>query len=181
MQGKIMQTTEALDTLITNLKTASREDEALAEIKSLLMSFVQDPKTAERNVPDYEEDDVILFEDDNISIWFCRFQPDLTVPPHDHQMSATIAVYSGIERNDFYERAGDQLTQSGQVELHAGDVIQIAPDEVHGVGCASQEPSCAIHVYMGNLTNVERSLFDVANGKVMSFTDENYQKLTSEN
>ena len=81
---------------------------------------------------------------------FAGFQPDVTVPPHDHQMSATIAVYSGIERNNFYERNGDQLTPSGQVDLEAGQVIQIAPDEVHGVTCASQEePSCAIHVYMG--------------------------------
>ena len=174
-----MQTTNALDTLIANLITASQGDEALADIKSILASFVEDPKNAKENVPDYEEDDVILYEDDNISIWFCRFQPNLTVPPHDHQMAATIAVYSGIERNNFYERSGDQLTPSEQVDLEAGHVIQIAPDEVHGVTCASQDPSCAIHVYLGNLTSVERSLFDVANGKVMSFTDENYQKLTS--
>lgn len=177
--GTNMHTTKALDTLIGDLKTASQGTGALDDIKSILASFVEDPKTAKENVPEYEEDDVILYEDDNISIWFCRFQPDVTVPPHDHQMSATIAVYSGIERNNFYERNGDQLTPSGQVDLEAGQVIQIAPDEVHGVTCASQEPSCAIHVYMGNLTIVERSLFDVANGKVMSFTDENYQKLTS--
>ena len=174
-----MGMTAGLQQLVDDLKDASRGENALSDVKSILTHFVADPHEAAQHVPDYEDDDCILFEDDHVSIWFCRFQPGVTVPPHDHQMSASIAVYQGIERNDFYQRDEDnKLIKSDQVELGAGDVIQIAPDEIHGVGCTSAEPSCAIHVYLGNLTEVERSLFDIANGQAMPFTDENYEKLT---
>lgn len=174
----MMETTPALDQLINDLKKASQRDTALEDVRDVMTRFVSNPQDAMSHVPDYEEDDVILFEDDHVSIWFCRFQPGVVVPPHDHQMSATIAVYQGVERNDFYQRDGDGLTPSHQIELGEGDVVQIAPDEVHGVSCSSTMPSCAIHVYLGKLTSVDRSLFDVVDGKAMAFTDENYEKLT---
>ena len=175
-----MNTTPALDQLIDQLKTASRQDNAVAAVRTLMTDFVADPEAARQHVPDYEDDDVVLFEDDHVSIWFCRFQPGVVVPPHDHQMSATIAVYEGIERNDFFTKNDDDgLSASHQLELKAGDVVQIAPDEIHGVGCNSEMPSCAIHVYLGKLTTVDRSLFDIAGGKAIPFTDANYEKLTS--
>lgn len=173
-----MQTPTVLNKLVDDLKTASRGGNPVGDVRSLMKNFVADPKAARQHVPNYDDDDVILFEDDNVSIWFCRFQPGVVVPPHDHQMSATIAVYDGIERNDFFVKDDDRLSASHQVELNAGDVIQIAPDEIHGVGCNSVRPSCAIHVYLGKLTTVDRSLFDIVDGKAMAFTDENYNKLT---
>ena len=48
-----MQTTKALDTLIGDLKTACQGTGALADIKSILASFVEAPKTAEKDVPEY--------------------------------------------------------------------------------------------------------------------------------
>ena len=173
-----MKKNPVLDQLIDDLKSASRGNTPVQDVRKLMMAFVADPSMARDHVPDYDDDDVILFEDDHVSIWFCRFQPGVVVPPHDHQMSATIAVYEGIERNDFYRNNAGQLSASHQIELAAGDIVQIAPDEVHGVGCSSAMPSCAIHVYLGKLTEVDRSLFDISDGTAMAFTDENYEKLT---
>ncbi len=173
-------TTKALDDLIVSLKDASRRDDAIKHVRALLCDFVADPAKTIRDMPVYEEDDVILFEDDHVSIWYCRFQPGMVVPPHDHQMSATIAVYDGIERNDFYKRDDDgTLSMSHELDLGPSEVVQIAPDEIHGVGCTSEVPSQAIHVYLGKLTDVDRSLFDIAGGMVMPFTDDNYAKLTA--
>ncbi|TCL00621.1 putative metal-dependent enzyme (double-stranded beta helix superfamily) [Shimia isoporae] len=170
-----------LESLITQLRAAAVGENPRADIKSLMQGALSDPEAFAAVLPEFEDDDVVLFEDDTISVWHCRFQPGKTVPPHDHKMLATIAVYRGAERNDFYERSVDGgLRKSSEVRLGAGDVFQIGPSAIHAVGCASEEPCCGIHVYLGELTKVDRSLFDLSSGNAMPFTDENYYKLVAE-
>lgn len=167
-----------LEKLVNDLKAAARTENAPSLIKSLVQDFVKNPEMAKSAMPDYSENDVIIFEDDSISIWYCRFDPGTVVPPHDHKMSATIGVYQGIEQNNLFTRQGAELTLEKTTDIQAGQVVQIAPEAVHGVHCTSDDPSEAIHVYLGALTQVDRSLFDVEKGEEMAFTDENYQRLT---
>lgn len=170
-----------VDELVGALRKAAVAEDARARVKAILQESVADPEAFAEALPEYTEDDVILFEDDTVSIWHCRFRPGKTVPPHDHRMLATIAVYRGAERNDFYERAEDGgLRKSSEVRLGAGDVFQIGPSAIHAVGCASIEPCCGIHVYLGELTTVERSLFDLENGNAVPFTEENYYKMVAD-
>ena len=167
------------DQLITDLRDAAGTADAEAAVKAVLADFVSDPAAAKAALADDTEDDVILFEDERISIWFCRFQPGATVPPHNHCMSATIGVFQGVERNDLYRRddaAMPELAES--TPIAAGEVVQIAADAVHGVTCISDVPSEAIHVYLGALTRTDRSLFDLDAGAELPFTDENYHRLT---
>ena len=167
------------DQLITDLRDAAGKADAEAAVKAILADFVSDPAAAKAALADDTEDDVILFEDERISIWFCRFQPGATVPPHNHCMSATIGVFQGVERNDLYRRddaAMPELAES--TPIAAGEVVQIAADAVHGVTCISDVPSEAIHVYLGALTRTDRSLFDLDAGVELPFTDENYHRLT---
>ena len=167
------------DQLITDLRDAAGTADAEAAVKAILADFVSDPAAAKAALADDTEDDVILFEDERISIWFCRFQPGATVPPHNHCMSATIGVFQGVERNDLYRRddaAMPVLAES--TPIAAGEVVQIAADAVHGVTCISDVPSEAIHVYLGALTRTDRSLFDLDAGVELPFTDENYHRLT---
>ena len=168
-----------IDQLITDLKDAADAADAEAAVKVILANFVRDPAAAKASLPDDIADDVILFEDDRVSIWFCRFQPGASVPPHNHRMSATIGVFQGVEQNDLYRRddaAMPVLAES--TAITAGEVVQIAADAVHGVTCTSDVPSEAIHVYLGALTRTDRSLFDLYAGAELPFTDENYHRLT---
>lgn len=168
-----------LDQLVARLRTAATRNTAQADIKGILEEAVLDPTRVVAGMPEFENNDVILFEDDTISIWHCRFMPGHTAPAHDHQMTATIGVYHGAERNDFYEAdPSGGIRKSNEIKLNAGEVLQICPDAIHAVGCANDEPCCGIHVYLGNLTEVDRSLFDTTRGETMSFTDENYHRLT---
>ena len=102
------------------------------------------------------------------------------MPAHDHQMVATIAVYQGVERNVTWvssETGG--IEQKTEILVNAGDVLQLGPNAIHSVSSAVDVDSCAIHVYLGKLTTVKRSLFDTKNGIVMQFDDDNYQRLIS--
>ena len=167
-----------LEHLLEKLKSAAVKPDAAKSVRSILEQAVSEPAQVISGMPEFDENDVILFEDDTISIWYTRFMPGITVPAHDHQMSATIGVYHGSERNNFFENdpAGG-IRKSGKVDLSAGDVLSIGPSAIHTVTCISEEPCCGIHVYLGNLTKVERSLFDVDEGITLPFTDENYYRL----
>ena len=109
-------------------------------------------------MPAFENDDEVLFEDDNVSIWFVRFMPGLHVPPHDHQTTATIGVYEGAEDNHFYLHEGGQLVQKTTKRVGPGDVIALKPEGIHSVEAADGRQSCGIHVYLARLTTIERSL-----------------------
>lgn len=171
-----------LDQLVENLKSAALSDHsekpADKVIISLLGDYVQHLKTNASDRPNFENDDVVIFENDHISIWFCRFQPGTKVPPHNHKMTAIIGVYDGIEENTLYESDQDNRLTCCQIKnVHAGEVLAIAPDAIHGVSCVSDHPSEAIHVYLGALTRVERELYDLDHGTVLAYTDENYNTL----
>lgn len=169
-----------LDDLVLRLRTAAKGDDPRAEIKTILEDAVKDPQHVSEGIPAFEDNDTILFEDETVSIWHCRFMPGHSVPAHDHQMSATIGVYRGAERNNFFENdPNGGIRKSSEVELSAGQVLAIGPSAIHAVGCASEEPCCGIHVYLGALTTVNRSLFDTTDKAVLKFTDENYQRLIS--
>lgn len=175
-----MPRTFDLDKLVQDLRAAAIQPSAHHAIKALLEQAVADPEAMAEAMPEFADNDVILHEDETVSIWHCRFMPGQTVPAHDHQMFATIGVYHGAERNHFFEADTETggIRQSSEVVLSAGNVLQIGPSAIHAVGCASDAPCMGIHVYLGALTQIDRSLFDTDKGEKLAFSDENYHRLT---
>ncbi|MEM9418257.1 MAG: hypothetical protein AAGA25_04260 [Planctomycetota bacterium] len=128
-------------------------------------------------IPPREQDEVHLFEDGTVSIWNCRFQPNVVIPPHEHKMPVWIGVISGAEQNIFYRRDDDGLHEIGTRTIQPGEVVAISEDAIHAVTAEGDEPSDALHVYLGPLTQVERDLFDGVSGEVVPFTEENFERL----
>jgi len=169
-----------LSQLIVRIKAAALDDSGATAIFSILQQSFQNPEQVRRDMPHFQENDTILHEDETVSIWHCRFDPGFTVPAHDHQIAAFIAIYAGAERNKMFKRVGNkEVLSEKEVILKPGDVFQIQPDEIHAVSCASEEPCRGIHVYLGNLNTVKRSLFDTQRGEELEFSDENYHRLTT--
>ncbi len=167
-----------LNSFLDELKSASRGASPTAEVRQILDRVFADPSAVASGMPAYEQDDKILFEDDAVSIWFCRFRPGDPVPPHDHQISVSIGVYEGVEKNSMYRAdANGGIEVSSVHELGPGDVFSIGPTGIHSVICGSEAPSLAIHVYLGNLSEVERNLFDPRTGERMRFSDEDVERL----
>ncbi|MEM7292705.1 MAG: hypothetical protein AAF420_04795 [Pseudomonadota bacterium] len=167
-----------LDALVASVKSVAPTENAGKQIKQLIAAFVEDPKAVQSQIRDFEEHDTVLFEDDSVSIWHCRFMPGVSVPPHDHQLETVIGVYRGEERNDFYIRkSGDEIEKKNLQNVSAGQVLHLGPTAIHSVSCIGDVPCCGIHVYLGNLTNIDRNLFDVETKRAMPFTNENYYRL----
>lgn len=168
-----------LAALVEQLKLASRGSDPTRRIKTIMDSIFQNPATIRSNIPSFEQDETTLFEDERVSIWHCRFPPGLLIPPHDHQMTAIIGLYAGIERNSFFRaETSEQLTKRGHTDLTPGDVLQIAPTAIHAVECIGDEPTSGIHVYLGPLTKIDRSLFDLKSQQRLKFTEDNFNRLT---
>ena len=163
-----------LDDFVQQLRAAALDPEAKKRVRDLMHDAFLDPQSIKDAMPDFENDDEILFEDDSVSIWFVRFIPGLHVPPHDHQTTATIGVYEGAEDNHFYLQQDGRLVHKTTRRMEPGDVIAIKPDGIHSVEAANDEHSSGIHVYLDRLTTIERSLFDWETGAARPFTDENY-------
>ncbi len=166
-----------LDSFIQRLRDAARSEEPVKKVRELMTEAFRDPETLRHAMPDYENDDEILFEDDTVSIWFVRFKPGLHVPPHDHQTTATIGVYDGAENNHFYLREGDRLVHKSTRRVGPGDVVAIKPDGIHSVEAADGRDSLGIHVYLARLSTIKRSLFDWETGEARPYTDDNYDAM----
>lgn len=166
-----------LDDFVQELRAAARSDDAKKNVRSLMDQAFKDPESIRVAMPEFENDDEVLFEDDTVSIWYVCFVPGLHVPPHEHQTTATIGVYHGAENNHFYLREPGQLVHKSTRCVGPGEVISIKPEGIHSVEAANGENSYAIHVYLAALTTIERSLFDWESGNPSPFTDENYDAL----
>lgn len=166
-----------LDDFVQQLRAAALQDEPARRVRELMMDAFSNPQAIAAAMPEFENDDEILFEDDSVSIWFVRFVPGLHVPPHDHQTTATIGVYEGSEDNHFYLREPDKLVHKTTKRVGPGEVIALKPDGIHSVEAADGKQSCGIHVYLAALTTIERSLFEWKTGAACPFTDDNYEQM----
>jgi predicted metal-dependent enzyme (double-stranded beta helix superfamily) len=163
-----------LEDFIQGIRAAALAGEPVKRVRELMMQVFQDPAAIRAAMPAFDTDEEVLFEDDSVSIWFVRFVPGLHVPPHDHQTTATLGVYEGVEDNHFYLREPGRLVHQTTRRVGPGDVIALKPDGIHSVEAADGEQSCGIHVYLAKLTTIERSLFDWDSGEARPFNDENY-------
>lgn len=131
----------------------------LERVHQLLQTAVNDPsiRTA---LPAAQEDETLLHESAELTVYRLRLTPGILYPPHDHQMTAFIGLYEGVETNYFYRREGVNVVRTSQKESCAPQVVMLPPDTIHSVANPGQSYSGAIHVYMGPLTKIARSIWD---------------------
>lgn len=166
-----------LDRFVAELREAVSRDDAPQRVRALMQDAFRDPAAVRDAMSGFDGEEEILFEDDSVSIWYVGFDPHKHVPPHDHQIDATIGVYAGDEINHFYLPEADGLQRKSSRRLGPGDVISLCPDTIHSVETANAEWSYGIHVYLGPLTRTSRSLFDWDSGERISADDDAFARL----
>ena len=86
--------------------------------------------------------------------------PGLSMAPHDHRMWAVVGVYAGEELNRIYERSREGLSQPRECALEPGDLLVLDADAIHAVENPRRTWTAGLHVYGGDLVNVERSAWE---------------------
>ncbi len=162
----------SLDQFVSDARAAAAAPEPLNAVISVMAETLADPEVVRANMPGMVENEVLLFEDDTVSIWHERFLHTEILPPHDHQTHAVLGVYHGRERNGLFRRVGGQAIKGGELVLGAGQFHVFGPDDIHSVQGLDGTPSLGLHIYLGPLTRIERSLFDWETGAPVPLTED---------
>ncbi|WOH39306.1 hypothetical protein RI844_08790 [Thalassotalea fonticola] len=165
-----------LEQFIVKARQAAVSQNPIKAAESLLQYTVADCENVINHMPIIAECERMLFEDDTVSIWYCRFEPSTVVPAHDHKMHVVVGVYQGTEEHTFFDNSNGIYKEVQSISLGAGEVEKLSPKQIHTV-TAKNTASHALHIYLGKLSTVERSLFDFESGKEIPFTLNNYEKL----
>lgn len=90
--------------------------------------------------------------------------PRMTVLPHNHNMWAVIAIYTGREDNILWRRVPDdaagRIEAAGAKALSERDALPLGRDIIHSVTNPIGRLTGAIHVYGGDFFGVPRSEWD---------------------
>lgn len=146
-------------------------------VRALLKQTVTDPEILAKSIPAQNEDEIMLFEDETVSIWTCIFQPYVVMPPHEHKMPVHVGCFKGSEKSYLYRRDGNVLKHITTKVVQPGDVFSMGGDGIHAVTADGDEYCHALHVYTGPLMQVKRSLFDWDTGAEVDFTMDNFHTM----
>jgi predicted metal-dependent enzyme (double-stranded beta helix superfamily) len=166
-----------LTDVVDRMRTAAAGDDPSDAVREALRRCLGDASGLARLIARQAEDEEHLFEDAAVSVWTCRFHAGVLMPPHEHRMPVHIAVVGGAERNILYRRRDGALERAAEKNVHAGEILSLGPEAVHAVTALGPEPSLALHVYLGPLMRIERSLFDWDTGEAVPFTMENFSAM----
>ena len=165
------------DSFVANLRAAAADPYPARAINAMMKEAVANPAAVAAQVPEYEGEELVLLETDELSAYCARFFAGQLVPPHNHKMPAFIGVYEGTEVNQLFRHDASGLTLVTEKHVGPGETLSIGGEGIHGVYAKGGRDSLALHVYLGSLKTVSRSLFDPETGREIPFTDENYQAL----
>ncbi len=165
------------ESFVADLRAAAADARPVRAVNAVMKEAVADPAAVAARVPDYEGEQLCLFENDELSVYCVRFFAGQLVPPHNHKMPAFIGVYEGTEVNRLFRHDASGLTLVAEKHVGPGETLSIGSEGIHGVYARGGEDSLALHAYLGALERVRRSLFDPESGREIPFTDESYQAL----
>jgi predicted metal-dependent enzyme (double-stranded beta helix superfamily) len=109
---------------------------------------------------EHDDDEMLLASSPELTIYHIALSPRIHYPPHDHRLPAMIGLYQGVETSFSYQRNGKALVRTARHDYAAPRVADLPVDLIHSVVNLGEVRSAAIHVYFGDLTTVERSIWD---------------------
>lgn len=101
-----------------------------------------------------------LYHAPDLTILNVAWAPYMTLKPHNHNMWAVIAMYSGREDNIFWRREDGRISAAGAKELCVGDAEPLGRDIIHSVTNPAPRLNGALHIYGGDFFNEPRSEWD---------------------
>jgi len=110
---------------------------------------------------EHDDDELLLASSPQLTVYHIALSPRVHYPPHEHRVPAMIGLYQGNETSFSYRRDGRALVQTERHDHTAPRVAALPADVIHSVVNMGRARSAAIHVYFGNLTAVERSIWDL--------------------
>lgn len=101
-----------------------------------------------------------LYRSDRLTVLNLVWGPEMHLMPHNHNMWASIGIYTGSEVNTFWRREEHGLKQLGGKEMGEKEAVWLGETAIHSVTNPLQRLTGALHVYGGDFFAPGRSEWD---------------------
>lgn len=150
-----------LDRFVDEVKRANKEADGQAAVQEVLRRTVADPGAVLAGLGEPKEAGIhTIYQADDLTILNVVWAPLMVLVPHNHNMWASIGIYSGREDNILWERRGDVIEASAAASLSEREVFGLPKDAIHSVTNPIRRRTGAIHIYGGDFFKVPRSQWD---------------------
>ena len=139
-------------------RAAASLDEPVAAVREVVAAAIADGGAVDAALGSgYKRERDTLLSSVDLTVQRIVWAPGMLSPPHEHRMWAVVGVYDGEERNRLYERVSAGLTERGCHDVGRGEVFVLDATAIHSVENVGRVRTAGLHVYGGDILNVERS------------------------
>lgn len=150
-----------LERFIDDVRRLASAGEAQPAIEEVLARAVGRPAAVLAAIGEPTEAGIhTLYSGPDVTILNVVWAPLMVLLPHNHNMWASIGIYTGREDNILWEPRGDRITASRAASLEAKQVFGLASDAIHSVTNPIGRLTGAIHIYGGDFFAPGRSEWD---------------------
>ncbi len=151
-----------LERFIDDVKRARGESESQAAVQEILDRAVSNPRAVLDGIGEPSEVGIkAIYRAPDLTILNVVWAPLMVLLPHNHNMWASIGIYTGREDNIVWQRKGAGVIEaSGAASLSEKEVFALPTDAIHSVTNPIPRMTGAIHIYGGDFFAVPRSEWD---------------------
>ncbi len=150
-----------LERFIDEVKRARQDPDDQMAVQEVLARAVSEPRSVVLGLGEPAQAGIhSLYRADDLTILNVVWAPLMVLLPHDHNMWATIGIYSGREDNIVWQRTGATIEASTAASLSEKEVFPLPDDAIHSVTNPIERLTGAIHIYGGDFFAAPRSEWD---------------------
>jgi predicted metal-dependent enzyme (double-stranded beta helix superfamily) len=132
-----------------------------------VMPIAPNPETGWEVVTLYDEP---MFP---LTVQMVAWSPGTVSPIHNHACWGLVALISGQEENQFWQRSGtaefpDRIESVGQQVFQPGEIITFLPEAIHQIQALGNQPTISFNLY-GETDYQQRFEFDPINHQANLF------------
>ena len=140
-----------LERFVEDVRRASRERDAQRAVDDVLTRTVSAPARLIASLGEPRTAGLhVLHNSGDLTILNVVWAPLMMLLPHNHNMWASIGIYTGREDNIIWRRRGDAVEAAGAASLSEREVFPLPADAVHSVNNPIRRLTGAIHFYGGD-------------------------------
>ena len=184
-----METPAILERFAADCQAALDHEDTRGEVHRLIQELVVESDALAAQIPAFTADEVeasprgfrlggehIVHQSPDLTVMVLDTLPGVEQPPHDHAMPAFIGVFEGCEEQRFWARSSDGIVPTTGRMLEAGDVVAFGTQGIHAISAPDHAPARAVHVYLGDIYDVDRSVFHPDTFEELKMTSERYDE-----
>ncbi len=150
-----------VDRFVDDVKRARMDSDSQTAIEDVLNRAVSRPNAVLAGLGEPTEAGIHeIYHDEDVTILNVIWAPLMVLLPHNHNMWASLGIYTGRENNVIWERRGDVIEATGAAALSEKEVFGLPNDVIHSVTNPIGRLTGAIHIYGGDFFAPGRSEWD---------------------